>query len=381
MFEYSSDPFEAFDQWYGSLSPDQHLAFWGIVALVGAVVGVGFFIYRLIAERRDTIAKGKQSIARDKLAAQVGAALASNETPPPFSLYLRPFVSTGYQVATGVGAGLALGTAASMVQTAAPLYSTTRRLFNKDYTPSGRTLGRALIALLIIMGTAIVVDFILWRTYRFFKLQRARAHGRKLAKNPQVERSEILADFEDLLEDGISNVKRPDLICLGNPGESIGGAGRLRVPDAEWQTYIDRMLVHSSVNVLVLSPRPGTLWEIERVLSTDCWKKTVFIQPPLGGIAKVAYAPESDYQEVRKVFERFGARIPARQDIGVAFGFEELSKPCWARQNLKSADLIAKAYAMIGTNGRVVDRILGAAPAPDLPFGGLPMAEDRFAGN
>lgn len=381
MFEYvgkyNEDPFEMLERWYIGLTPDQQLIVWYAVGLLGVLVGVGFFLYRLVCERRDRIAKEKQSATRDKLAAEVGASLASNQAPPPFSLYLRPFASTGYQVATHIGAGLAVATAATMMHTAAPLLSGTRGLAINRYGAGSKAVNWASIGLMTVLGMAVVVDFILWRSYRFLKLRQARARGRELAMNPQVERSEVLSDFEDLLEDGIRTSKRPSLIGLGNPGESIGGAGRLRVPDAEWQTYIDGLLTHSTVNVLVLSPRPGTLWEIERVLSTEAWKKTIFIQPPLGGLAKGAYAPDAEYQAVRSVFERYGAKIPAMQRIGVAFGFEDLTKAYWVRQNLKSADLIAAACSLIGTSGLSTDSILGPAPALEMPLRDMPTVDDR----
>lgn len=316
-----------------------------LAAVVGAVFGFLFFLFRLLRAAATAEAKRIKSRERDKLAKAVGACLNSGQPPPAFALYLRPFRSTGYQYANGVAAALATeGIARGGVSVWQAIASS--RDFKRD--DGAKAIDRVLLLLMIVMVTAFAVDWTLWNGYLIVRRARLNARARKLANHPLAEHGDVVADFEDLLEDGVARARKISLIALGNPGEVIGGAGRLRVKDEEWQDHIRFMMEHSSLNVLVLSPRPGTLWEIEQTLAQGYWKKTLFVQPPAGGVAMGAYAPDTDYDGVKAIFAKYSARIPDRDRRGVAFGYGDLGKPPSVKANIRSLSALVASCRMVG---------------------------------
>ncbi len=316
-----------------------------LLAIFGAVLGVLFFCFRLGRLVAVSGSKRIRSRARDHIALRIGECLESGKAPPAFALYLRPFQSTGYSYQAGQAGALLSATLAMNAMKGAAAVAQ-RRSFGVSRDKSAA--GGVIAIVMVLTVTAFATDWLLWNGYLLWRRQKFAAQARMLAKNPLAERGEVLADFEDLLEDSVSKSRKINLIGLGNPGESVGGAGRLRVKDDEWQKYASFLMEHSKLNLLVLSPRPGTLWEIEQTLSGGHWKKTLFIQPPLGGVAKGAYVPDADYGAVRNVFAKYGMEIPQRDKRGVAFGINELGKPPSVRANIRSVRSLVYSYRMIG---------------------------------
>lgn len=336
---------------------------------LGAVVGVAIFLFRCLLLHREIHQKKLAAKARDRVAMKVAAHFRDNTPPPAFALYLRPFQSTGYQYFTA--ATVAAGAAAFSIAGSGQMVGSAIVQNGKDFVDVGFKLvdsraGRIVIMLLIACGTAIIIDFILWRAYLQLRIAAKEIRSHALSKNPKVERGDVLADFEDVIESGVRQTRKLNLIALGNPGETIGGAGRLRVKDSEWQDHIRYLMKHSSFNVLVLSPRAGTLWEIEQTLSTEAWKKTLFIQPPVGGFAHGAYFPDQEYDAVREIFAKHGIAIPQRDDQGTAFAIRDFAEPPVARRKIETVGQIAGACRLVGDN--MADLFTNLPLTPEAPI-------------
>jgi hypothetical protein len=160
-----------------------------------------------------------QQWSRDRRAAAIDGQLA-DEIGAPFTLYLRPFTSTG--------------------RVRIPLKSV--------------VLKRGVIA-----GPATTWDPQLGRTSRF-------------------KRYVTFGDFETELADGVD--PQAPLVALGKPGEQIG-AGRIVTSDEDWQAKFNQLATRAVAIVLVPSLRPGTRAETDAILSTPEWViKTMFFVPP-----------------------------------------------------------------------------------------------------
>lgn len=332
-----------------------------IALAIGAGVGLLVFLAHVSVVMETHYDKRRRSRERDKLAATVGQCLTQGRAPPPFALYLRPFQSTGYQFVAASGGNLTPGASATIAYAASPMTGPGGQPLAGDGELIGKDAPRFLAFALILLVSAFVVYFVLWRIFIGHQRRTLARQFAKQANGRLVEHSDIIADFENILDEGVSQSKKLGLIGLGNPGETLGGAGRLRVQDSEWKTYIDLLMKHSQLNVLVLSPRPGTLWEVEKTLSTDAWKKTLFVQPPIGGVAKGAYAPDADYEALRETFSNHGAVLPARNQKGVAFKYGDLTKPPIVRSDIQSAKAAAAAYKLVGGDARA-DMLFASAP-------------------
>lgn len=337
--------------------------------VLGAIVGVAIFLFRCLLLHGEIHQKKMAAKARDRVAIKVAAHFKTDTPPPPFALYLRPFQSTGYQyftAATAAAAGAAAFSISGSGQVIGSAITQNTANFGDVFRFLDSRAGRIVIMLLIALGAAIVVDFVLWRSYLRARRAVHEARAKALSKKPNVERGDILADFEDVIESGVRQTRKLNLIALGNPGETIGGAGRLRVKDSEWQDHIRYLMKHSSFNVLVLSPRAGTLWEIEQTLSTEAWKKTIFIQPPVGGFAHGAYFPDEEYDAVREIFAKHGIAVPERNNKGTAFAIRALAEPPVVRQKIETAGQIAGACRLVGD--AVAELFTNIPPAAEAPI-------------
>lgn len=337
--------------------------------VLGAIVGVAIFLFRCLLLHGEIHQKKMAAKARDRVALKVAAHLKTDTPPPPFALYLRPFQSTGYQYFTAATVAAA-GAAAFSISGSGQMVGST---ILQNSTNVGDVFkffdsraGRILIMLMIALGAAIVVDFLLWHSYLGARRAVHKARAKALSKKPYVERGDIVADFEDVIEGGVRQTRKLNLIALGNPGETIGGAGRLRVKDSEWQDHIRYLMKHSSFNVLVLSPRAGTLWEIEQTLSTEAWKKTLFIQPPVGGFAHGAYFPDEEYDAVGEIFAKHGIAIPERNNKGTAFAIRAFAEPPVVRQKIETVGQVAGACRLVGNN--MADLFTNLPVTPEAPI-------------
>lgn len=78
----------------------------------------------------------------------------------------------------------------------------------------------------------------------------------------------------------LSSRKLGALIALGRPGEGFG-AGRVETDEASWQGTAARLMDQATVIFLIPVDRPGTIWEIEHLVSRGYLNKTVFIVPTM----------------------------------------------------------------------------------------------------
>ena len=69
------------------------------------------------------------------------------------------------------------------------------------------------------------------------------------------------------------------LVALGQPGEHFG-AGRTAVQDEDWHQVVEGLMRQAQVILLIPSDRPGTLWEVRRILDLGFLSKTVMIMQP-----------------------------------------------------------------------------------------------------
>jgi hypothetical protein len=72
------------------------------------------------------------------------------------------------------------------------------------------------------------------------------------------------------------------LVALGRPGEQEG-AGRILTDEDKWKDEIDILAKRALLVFLVPSDRPGTLWEIDFIVSRHMLRKTIFMMPQKGG--------------------------------------------------------------------------------------------------
>lgn len=88
-------------------------------------------------------------------------------------------------------------------------------------------------------------------------------------------------DAETDLETGLAEAVEGDipLVALGKPGEHHG-AGRILTSDDRWQSDLALLADKATILFMVPSVRPGTLWEVDRIISDRLLHKTIWFQPP-----------------------------------------------------------------------------------------------------
>src|SRR5215468_435722 len=84
-------------------------------------------------------------------------------------------------------------------------------------------------------------------------------------------------DVEALLARALR--KECPLIALGREGEMQEGAGRVTVTEDEWRGAIAQLEARAAFQVILPSTRPGTLWELERLVHEEVLGRTLFIMP------------------------------------------------------------------------------------------------------
>ena len=155
------------------------------------------------------------------------------------------------------------------------------------------------------------------------------------------------------------------LVALGQPLEHMG-AGRIRVEDDEWQDAIARLIDAASLVVLLPSPRPGTSWEVERILTSGALDKTILVDPPNArGADDASYDPVSEWAGVYQSFHAHGFELPEDDPEGQLIWFASDHTPqlaetislvdgqahmrSFARRILKSRKLAARSADKEGT--------------------------------
>jgi hypothetical protein len=111
------------------------------------------------------------------------------------------------------------------------------------------------------------------------------------------------------------------LVALGQPMEHVG-AGRILVGDTEWRDAVELLTQAASLIVLLPSSRPGTRWEVERILDSDLVHKTVMIDPPNEPERRGRrYRQEAEWGQVRAAFASRGYEMPSDSHTGAMVFF------------------------------------------------------------
>ena len=84
-------------------------------------------------------------------------------------------------------------------------------------------------------------------------------------------------DFERLLSNAVDPVG--ELIGLGRPGEHLG-AGRLAVPDTEWQRRVRELAKRADCIFVLPGESLSTLWELRYLVQRELLSRTILIMLP-----------------------------------------------------------------------------------------------------
>ncbi len=132
-------------------------------------------------------------------------------------------------------------------------------------------------------------------------------------------------EFESVVEKALRSIG--SVVALGKPLEHWG-AGRIKVADDVWQDAIKKLIDNAQLIMLLPSPRPGTSWEVEYVLSSGAVRRTIIVDPPNHmGAANKTYNPAAEWAGVRQVFLDHGFVLPEDDPEGRLVYFSEGTQP------------------------------------------------------
>lgn len=120
-----------------------------------------------------------------------------------------------------------------------------------------------------------------------------------------------LLDFETALEKAVC--EDAPLVALGRPGEHVG-AGRISTDDSAWQEDLLRLANASAAIFVIPSSRAGTAWEIETIVASELWKKSIFLMPP-----RLTRELAKTWDADRKHLAKIGITIPKYVTDGMLF--------------------------------------------------------------
>ena len=117
------------------------------------------------------------------------------------------------------------------------------------------------------------------------------------------------------------------LVALGEPMEHVG-AGRIRIGEDQWRDAVKLLSDHAALIILLPSSRPGTLWEVERLLESGLIARTIIVDPPNAAGGKNHYDQGSEWAQVRAAFAQRGYVMPKDSRVGqlLYFGRERAPK-------------------------------------------------------
>lgn len=124
----------------------------------------------------------------------------------------------------------------------------------------------------------------------------------------------VTDDIESYVGQAVRSIA--PLIALGRPGEAVG-AGRIQTADATWQADIDLLIQRAQAVLLVPSERPGTRWEIEKLLREGLLPKVVFVMPPRS--AEGGYDTQARWEVARTSLASLGVELPPYDPDGLLF--------------------------------------------------------------
>ncbi len=117
-----------------------------------------------------------------------------------------------------------------------------------------------------------------------------------------------------------ATAKMAPLVCLGRPLDHVG-AGRILVPDENWKEAIHQLIEHARCVFIIPSTRPGTLWEIDRLVESGVIRKCVFIDLPDSKVAGELFRQEQEWPDIRTSLQASGYELPDNSRKGSIFAF------------------------------------------------------------
>lgn len=242
----------------------------GVLCLAGLVGYIALTVWLGGFERR--VLTVDQHL-RDIAANEIHRKLAAGETAPPFSLYLRPFISTN-----DVHVPKAILEALSV---------------------QGPHVSDTGMGLTVTGPTSSPISVTVGTTPR------------------QTELEGVLR---------VAVARRAPLICLGSRLEHTG-AGRIEVTDEDWQVAVQRLITAAELIVVAPSKRAGTLWEIELILDSGLVDRCVFIDLPSPQQTRGKFDQDSEWRDIREAFARRGYDLPDNHDDGHFLYFGRQKSP------------------------------------------------------
>jgi hypothetical protein len=168
---------------------------------------------------------------------------------------------------------------------------------------------------------------------------------RATARGPAIFASTSL-ELEQQIERAARRVG--PLIALGEPLEHIG-AGRIRIDEASWRSAVELLTDGAKLIILLPSSRPGTLWEVERLLNSNLIERTVVIDPPNPPKrARAKYRQSAEWEQVRNAFASRNFKLPADSRVGQLIYYGRQREPAvHARLDMDAEDNIARFFRRV----------------------------------
>lgn len=107
------------------------------------------------------------------------------------------------------------------------------------------------------------------------------------------------------------------------------GAGRIETTEADWQASVLALAKSARLIVMVPVANPGTLWELEQVLSLGYAPKTLFLNVPGSWFTfgRKEFDQKEDWPRIQSVFAAHGYTMPTYRMDGRMLYFGRKTEP------------------------------------------------------
>lgn len=119
---------------------------------------------------------------------------------------------------------------------------------------------------------------------------------------------------------------RAPMVCLGQGLEHVG-AGRIEVPDAEWQDAVVRLVFSAELIIIAPSSQPGTLWEVEHLSHGGFVDRTIFVDMPDRGYRGRRWKQRKEWGAITAMLRNYGYELPDETETGLFLYFGNQKTP------------------------------------------------------